>query len=567
MNPRQVCKSTGYCVASNASKKLFASFEDFVNLGPVDLAAVGARLPTEHLIPGHFVPLQTMAPAVKVSKPDPVRCLMCKHIVSDVMKRIKDNKTEQAIVQALDGVCIRIFSEERKLQQCEKFVKEYTDEAIAIIIQENDPKRICQMLDVCAQRISEPEVTGVTDLDEGKYCHQCQLASTWIFEKVKQSTVPFEEKVLNDTLAMVCTRALPVSESENCQGFIEGKTERLKSLIRSHNDSLTLCKEIELCSQPTRGEDLERERETEVEPVNSHAPLPTCFVCKKIVQWIHDQLKGNRSEEAIESALAAVCHHLKNVAKCEEKTELWSRQIMTALRIGTEPEVLCITLGECAISTRVEASENEVELDVESRTERTVETVTEYNNIQGGVCYECQMIAHFIQRELYDYDKEKRVEDFVIDNICNRVKDETTRETCESFVTQYGPAILQLISQKAFDPKVLCQNELRVCPKIHPTPPPTAAALEPKMDIELTNGSNKNQLCNICEESVRQLDSVLTTIASGEKEGEKVLSQVCSHFIEQKKQQVSHVMTNILLLASLANLWSLLPLLSLDSEL
>ncbi|KAI1280649.1 hypothetical protein HDE_13763 [Halotydeus destructor] len=79
-------------------------------------------------------------------------------------------------------------------------------------------------------------------------------------------------------------------------------------------------------------------------------------------------------------------------------------------------------------------------------------------------CYECQSIAHFIQTELYDYQKEKEIDDWVIRRICSKVVSVIGRETCESFTEEYGPAILQLIAMQVFDPKGLCEKQLKLCP-------------------------------------------------------------------------------------------------------
>ena len=544
MNPRQVCKSTGYCAPATtdetrlpsaaAASAAAAAGEAIINLGPVDLVEserIDGTVAPHQL---ETVPFLEMQPALAVSKPDPVRCLMCKHIVSDVMKKIKDNKTEQMIIDKLDGVCTRILPQGRDVQQCEQLVTQYTREIVDLIIQENDPKKICQLLNICAQK-------KLSQSDEYAFCDECQVAADWILERKMQNA-----SQVTTAIDSVCSAALPVDVTENCQQFILEKRDALESSFRLHNDSLSLCRDVQLCDSPVHDND-ETERETETLTAGA-PPLPSCIICKKIVEWIHREIRGNKSEMVIEDALKRVCKHMKHVEQCDRKVEVWSRQIVTALKIGTDPNVLCLTLGECgSLSGTDEAAENEIESfeHTESKTDRpnvlaNTETPSTDLMINGaGVCYECQMIAHFIQQELYGFEQERRIQDFVISNVCRRAKDETIRETCTSFVNQYGSSIMQLISQEAFEPHKLCHVELRLCPK---SVSPGSASVEPKLDIELTNSSSRNQLCSVCEDSVRQLDSVLSTLAASEKQAETLVVRVCSSFTDDKKQQVSRVM-------------------------
>lgn len=535
MNPRQVCKSTGYCATSATdATRLQAAVADTASVAASAIINVGPVYPVEiesieETVAPHqlqFVPATSMQPAIAVTKPDPVKCLMCKHIVSDVMKKIKNNKTEQMIIDRLDGVCTRILPQGRDVQECERLVSTYTKEIVDLIVKENDPKKICQMLNICAQK----KISSSSD--DFVFCDECQVAGDWIFQQITYNSTQ-----LTEAIDSVCLQALPVDVTENCQQFILDKKDALETSFRLHNDSLSLCQDVQLC-EPKVIDETERESET--------APLPSCIICKKIVKWIHQEIRGNQSEIAIENALRKVCKHMKHVEKCDEKVEVWSRQIVTALKIGTDPDVVCVTLGQCGGSSigTDEAAENEIESfeQIEGKTESSIIINTEASVEQmvnsSTVCYECQMIAHFIQQELYDFEHEKRIQNFIISRVCSRAKDETVKETCTSFVNEYGSSIMQLISQEAFEPHKLCHVELNLCPKSSST----SSSSEPKLDIELTNSSTRNQLCSICEDSVRQLDSVLSTLSASERQAETLIVRVCSSFTDHKKQQVSRVM-------------------------
>lgn len=94
--------------------------------------------PEEFVAPPLVEPVQVDS-SVDGSK---LNCMVCKQVAQWAIEKLKDNRTEEAIVNALDQVCDRIFSAAQR-PQCETFVKQYSDEIISILKQENDPGLIC----------------------------------------------------------------------------------------------------------------------------------------------------------------------------------------------------------------------------------------------------------------------------------------------------------------------------------------------------------------------------------------------------------------------------------------
>jgi len=198
------------------------------------------------------------------------------------------------------------------------------------------------------------------------------------------------------------------------------------------------------------------------------------------------------------------------------------------------------------------------------------ERIKEPQPSNGGACFECQQIAHFIQTELYDYNKEKQVDDWLINNVCRRISVTEAQQTCESFVQEYGPSVLQLIAMKAFDPKALCEQELKLCP---PSPPVMATdpvpdltydmipednreveastvsltesvdhsmespQVEPKQEFEMIQPENGVK-CELCVLLVRQLDELMESGKIGEDISETA-AKACSIFKGERKEQCS----------------------------
>lgn len=168
-------------------------FAGVINIGPVqpppeeaiipfldiEKTASGVTLgPEEFDAPldaaGHAAPDQASSTqSVDGSK---LNCIICKQVAEWAIQKLKDNRTEEAIVNALDQVCDKIFSASQR-PQCETFVKQYSDEIISVLKQENDPELICTLLGVC----SATHTNNVPKTDEGNLdsalCDNCMQAS------------------------------------------------------------------------------------------------------------------------------------------------------------------------------------------------------------------------------------------------------------------------------------------------------------------------------------------------------------------------------------------------------
>ena len=183
------------------------------------------------------------------------------------------------------------------------------------------------------------------------------------------------------------------------------------------------------------------------------------------------------------------------------------------LQTATNADIGCQLLGEC---TTLNANTN----TLESRTEPKVKS--------GEACFECESIAHFIQEQLYDFRKEKQIDDWITHSLCDKVDNVLAKETCDSFIQEYGPSILNLIALKAFDPKVLCQQTLKLCPTVG------LPVIVP--EFELTHA--KGGACDLCIDTVARLDAYLTSEET-DKEIAEIAAQVCDEFDGHKKDEVS----------------------------
>jgi saposin len=470
------------------------SLEDFVNVLPASSEAV--------------VPLVKLTPAISVStKVNPVNCLVCKQVAKWVMTKLKDNKTEISVVEALDEVCDKIFTKGKKLD-CKEFVSRYTHEIIQLIIQEDDPKTVCRLLNVCNSRIDEqPTLVERT-------CNTCVKHTDTFMQMIPlvgksniTATTPLLLIYLCESLGM----------EQDCIEYMEKHSPFMSAFMEQRRSSRQICDAIDLCTKYSVDVAVEPVAEIEEREVES---LPTCFVCKRIVKWVNHQIKDNRTEAAIEAALEDVCKFVRDIENCHLRVAAWSERLVQAMKTATDTDLTCDLMGVCLPSVG--------SLEREQEDEVAVTEIPTTPPSEASACYECKNIAHFIQTELYDYNKEKEIDDFVIHRVCDRVAQEGVRDTCTSFINEYGPSIMQMIAMKAFDPKIVCERDLRICPKTVP--------VFQDQDFEILRPTSQ-KTCDACVHTVKELDALLA-VETIDKDIAKVAARVCGRIPADRQRQV-----------------------------
>ncbi|KAI1280318.1 Prosaposin [Halotydeus destructor] len=429
-----------------------------------------------------------------------LECMICKQVAQWTIVELKDNKTEEAIVQALDQVCDRIFTAKQR-PQCEAFVKQYSDEIISILKQENDPELICNLVGACdnveANSVLKTEV--LPEQGNGFVCEYCLKAAQWLDEQLNDNRT--SESIIA-ALNQVCRVAVPKEKLSECEQYLQDKYDEIMDCLRNKDDPNAFCSNMKLCPpsdapvavlEPVVVSDEIADVDHEREEMSI---LPTCLACKQIMKYIHRELNGNYTDEAFAHALSKVCpvfyHH---EAQCEAEMEKYAPRIIIALRQASDPELACQLLMVCA----------QVE-DMET-------VAVEQSDMKS--CLECKTFAKLLQTELRKRNKQEEMDDWFIQNICDRTENAQVKQTCVNYVRKYGPQIIVALADEAFDPKMLCEKTLKMCPAHFgvdmPLIPETSEELipeSPKVEFELLQPLNAEK-CDTCVEVVRTLDTLL----------------------------------------------------------
>lgn len=266
-----------------------------------------------------------------------------------------------------------------------------------------------------------------------------------------------------------------------------------------------------------------------------------CLLCKRIVNIILNELKDNRTEDAIVAALDHVCQLFPKARRdeCQSFVERYTDELIHILTEETDPEMACTLLGVCmpksvrdSLPTH-EQEDNSKETISWVEIQPAMEVKADSSNVdesKSKYCFECELVMHFIQQEMYDSKSEEQIEEFIQTKVCDKVKVLSLKETCDTFVREYGPMIIQLIAQRVFDPTVVCQKELKICP--NHTKSVVSEDISPT-----TESVSPSRKCSICISIVEKLDLILEDDIV-EKETAQFIEHSCAALPKSHQDEV-----------------------------
>ena len=264
--------------------------------------------------------------------------------------------------------------------------------------------------------------------------------------------------------------------------------------------------------------------------------FPSCQVCKDVVTWVNNDIKDQRTHDCIQKAFRRACYVFPKLENCQERVQELSDKFISLLIEITDPQSVCEVLQACGTTEFLEAT-----------TPGPVNVENEVEGKKGKGCLQCQMVAHAIQNQLNDVEKEKEIDQWFIRNVCPRLATSLAQETCQSFIIEYGASIMQLIAMKAFDSKTLCQQELKLCSNDDEIPmveieTATPQTLSIKLDFEMIK---TEETCEMCVKAVGILDHLLASDVV-ETEVSHLASKVCNFMKEggRKEQVFGHFSNN-----------------------
>ena len=84
---------------------------------------------------------------------DPNICALCEFVITELDHRLEENKTEEAIKQALENICGYMPKTVRK--DCTRLVDAYADQILEMLLADLTPDEVCAALKFCKPKIND----------------------------------------------------------------------------------------------------------------------------------------------------------------------------------------------------------------------------------------------------------------------------------------------------------------------------------------------------------------------------------------------------------------------------
>jgi hypothetical protein len=301
-NPSTLCANMG--VFQQSCEEALNAFTQSLEHDPQTLE--------EHLPHTSVVVLPTGSEEEEINDSNST-CILCEYVMNILSNYVHEQSTEEEIEQSLEHVCNQMPLTLQK--QCHELIDNYGPPIIATLIGHFDISTICRKLNLCTNQM-KVELSHITKANQAS-CGVCDYVSTYIGFALKRDS---SDKSLEHALSTVCTH-LSSEQVSQCQTLVELFRPNIRKLELQLGNNF--CKQLTIC-QTTN------EKTSSVKPSTVHLPLikhesnkeedelkrtiiknldvtPECTLCHYVVSYLDAILKNNKSEEAVEAALAKVC--------------------------------------------------------------------------------------------------------------------------------------------------------------------------------------------------------------------------------------------------------------------
>ncbi|XP_049272596.1 uncharacterized protein LOC119398702 isoform X9 [Rhipicephalus sanguineus] len=406
-------------------------------------------------------------PVIPPKKVSDDTCDLCMVVAKFVYDKVKDERTEEKVKEALDQVCSLLPSSLE--QKCVEMVNNYYDMLVSLLVQELVPDEVCKELGLCPSTKKTASVPSKKPTDEE--CDICKIVVKFVYNELQDNKTEEEVKKLLDKVCSV----LPESLRQTCTDTVNTYYDQLVQLIVQGFTPEEICEELGLCTSALK-------KPVATRPAKV-ANDEECTYCTTIVQYVYDALQDEKTEEEIKEVLDEVCNlfHGDRRQQCVNMVNTYFEIIVALVLQDFTPQQICETIGMC-----------------QSSTGRDIE------------CTFCQYALHFIQNELVENNTEARVE-AVLDKLCSKLPNDLAKE-CMAFVEEYGPAVMVLLAQE-IDPSIVCVA-IKVCPK---------DGLQKQSDMKL-----KLSECATCKAATSYVEKILKD-TKNDQEAAKQLANACDH--------------------------------------
>ncbi|XP_074648492.1 uncharacterized protein LOC141903971 [Tubulanus polymorphus] len=422
------------------------------------------------------------------------QCVTCEFVTKTLIGMLTKNASEQQIVRALGSVCTLMPKTVRA--KCQSYVTTYAPALIQLLASDNDPQQICTFLGVCSPAVKKHQPTRQQTPVAQPTCNVCEQVM-----KELESLLPTNatEAQVKSFLDKSCTLLPEVESQRQCTQIVNTYNNEVIQMIKSKLLPRQICTALKLCPVAAADGKTTPNRESSLKFTPLKAPSARCDLCKVAFQVAKVMFDDKKSQAEITAFLKKeLCAKLgPEQQACNSLVDKNGNLIMQLLANNVDPEQICKAIGFCPFASQTVMSQ------------------------RSAQCVTCEFVTKTLIGMLTKNASEQQIVR-ALGSVCTLMP-KTVRAECQSYVTTYAPALIQLLASDN-DPQQIC-TFLGVCSpavkKHQPTRQQTPVA---------------QPTCNVCEQVMKELESLLPTNAT-EAQVKSFLDKSCTLLPEVESQR------------------------------
>jgi len=299
--------------------------------------------------------LQALKAMKKLRAPADIKCDVCDFVITWVENDVKDNRSEQSIVDALDTVCAFLGPEK---QVCLDMVAQETPVIVSMLLDQEDPHKVCTQISFCTSlaKLARPHHNSNKSKAD---CAGCQFIVNHIVREIgNDDSATRKEEVVNS----VCS-SLPSFIRTQCTRFIIRHASVIMDNLGNSIDAKILCSDLAIC-HINEAKQTEEEMHTaikrsmdsfkiqEVRDSTQQAAMPStveCQFCEWMIGAVEEWLTENATTTALSLYLQNLCTFLPAtfVPTCTNFVLVYTDQVIEWVLTKEAPPTVCTQLQVC----------------------------------------------------------------------------------------------------------------------------------------------------------------------------------------------------------------------------
>uniref|UniRef100_A0A1E1WGK9 Pulmonary surfactant-associated protein B n=1 Tax=Pectinophora gossypiella TaxID=13191 RepID=A0A1E1WGK9_PECGO len=310
-------------------------------------------------------------------------CPLCLFAVEQLETMLKNNRSENSIRKALDGLCNHLSTKLRT--QCVDFCDQYSNQLVEMLVANMNAQEICVFLKLCKDDTASSNPLGLAHPDIDKYHNNPQLrgdrnnirkpmlpkhmlvgGGDIETNEIPDNTVggrPVRPEAAPNTVCVICEfvlkeiddeikdkhnddeikkivhgvcKRMPKSVKSECDQFVEKYADLVISLLAQELSPDEVCQELKLCPS---GGSLDEAREE----------ILDCAVCETVIMAVKKVLSNDKVDRNIVHIVEKSCGLLpaKYSNRCHTMMEIYGDSVIHLIeQYGTKG--VCQKIGLCA---------------------------------------------------------------------------------------------------------------------------------------------------------------------------------------------------------------------------